>query len=98
MSLERANALPAQTRHVVIEHEGYIAGPRWAFGPGWLRRQVISFNDLIADKGWKRIEVLEEHTDKSLLRAAVSFRLRGEAYAVQAFLDALSATVEEWQL
>jgi len=89
----RANELTQAERHTVITHDSWIEGPRWAFGPLWLDRFVMEANDELVAKGWKRIEIVSQREEKSFLRKGITFTLRGEAYGIGFFLEALESAV-----
>lgn len=92
----KPNEMTEAQKHTVISEDSWIEGPRWAFGPLWLDRQVSAANNELVSKGWKAIEIVKQREEKTFLRKGIVFTLRGEAYAISFFLNALADAVEGW--
>lgn len=94
----KAREIPQELRHKIIEHDSYIEGPRWALPEGWLEKTLIEANSMLADKGWKKIDLVEVKYSKSFTQRTIVFTLRGEAYPIQLLLEWIEKAVNEYNL
>lgn len=84
-----ANEIAHKDRELVITHSSYIEGLRTAIPEGWLETNIMDFNASLRDAGYDDIQIVNVLYAKSLMRRKCIFTLKGQAYAVQSFLDAI---------
>jgi hypothetical protein len=94
----RSKDMTSEQKFRKATQTGWITGPRWAFGPLFIERQVSTFNDMLLNKGWEPITVISSKAETSLLRKGISFTLSGQAYPIALFMETMDQAVKAYSL